>query len=68
MINRPGVAGAVEVRCHMSGVRCQASGVKCHGSFNFFNLFFTKWRNWLVEGLLTTGPNPSSLFKGSNVL
>ena len=54
------------VRCQVSGVRCQVSGVRCQvsGVMCQIYIFFggTKWLGWLVEGLLSTGPTPSSLF------
>ena len=46
------------VRCHVSGVTCQVSHVRCHF---FFSFFLTKWWSFLGEGLLSTGPTPSSL-------
>ena len=47
----------------MLGVRCHVSGVTCHFFFFFFSssFFFTKWRSLSGEGLLSTGPTPSSL-------
>ena len=70
----------VYVMCHVSGVRFHLWSVKCHLShvkIFFFTLkkywfFFghkqnlTKWWSWSVEGLLSTGPNPSSFFSISN--
>ena len=41
----------------MSHVRCQVSGVTF---FLYYYFFFTKGWNYLVEGLLSTGPIPSS--------
>ena len=41
----------------MSGVKCQLSGVRCG---NFF--FFTNFKIFLLEGLLSTRPTPSLLF------
>ena len=49
--------------CHMSGVRCQVSGVRGHVSCVIFFLFFSDKVVKLVgavEGLLSTGPTPSS--------
>ena len=49
--------------CHMSRVMtCHVSRVTCN-FFSFFLLLFfrTKWWSLLVEGLLSTGPTPSSL-------
>ena len=46
-------------RCHVSGFRCHMSCVRCHMYFIFFPQ--TNWRNLLVDGLLSTGPTPSSL-------
>ena len=49
------------VGCQVSGVRYQVhmSDVRCH---LFLLLFFqTNWRSLLVDGLLSTGPTPSSL-------
>ena len=40
---------------HVSGVTYQVSCVMCHMSS-----FLTRWWSYLVEGLLSTGPNPSS--------
>ena len=48
------------VTCHMSCVRCQVSGVRCHIFILFIFLGGTKWWNYSVEGLLSTGPTPSS--------
>ena len=48
--------------CHVSCVTCHVSCVLCHMSHVtciFFSL--TKWWSLLVEGLLSTGPTPSSL-------
>ena len=54
------------VTCHMSRVTCHVSRVTCHMSrvtCHFFSLFFrTKWWSLSVEGLLSTGPTPSSSF------
>ena len=49
------------VRCHVSGVTCQVSQVMCH-IFLFLFLFLTKLWGYFVEGLLSTGPIPSSIF------
>ena len=52
------------VICHMSGVRCQVSGVRCQvsGVTCFFIIFFFDKKVELVgEGLVSTGPAPSSL-------
>ena len=58
------------VACHMSRVMCHMSRVTCHMSrffsrffllFFFFSFFQTKWWSLSVEGLLSTGPTPSSL-------
>ena len=44
--------------CHVSHFTCLMSHVTCH---NFVLLFFwTKWWSLSVEGLLSTGPTPSS--------
>ena len=48
-------------RCHVSHVTCHVSHVTCHGSRFFLLLFWTKWWSLSVEGLLSTGPTPSSL-------
>ena len=48
---------------HMSRVTCHMSRVTCHMSqFYLFIFFFsrTKWWSLSVEGLLSTGPTPSS--------
>ena len=45
----------------VSGVRCQVSGVRCQVS-NVTLLFFFKWLSYLVEGVLSPGLTPSSLF------
>ena len=42
------------VPCHVSCVTCYVAPVTCH----FF--FITNWLSKLVEGLLSTGPTPSS--------
>ena len=44
---------------NVSRVTCHMSRVICHVS-QFF--FWTKWWSLLVEGLLSTGPTPSSLW------
>ena len=51
------------VTCQVSCVTCHVSCVACHVSdITFFSSFSqTKWLSLLVEGLLLTGPNPSSL-------
>ena len=55
------------VTCYMSRVTCHVSHVTCHVShvifffFLFFLFFLTKWWSSSVEGLLSTGPTPSSL-------
>ena len=41
------------VTCHVSHVTCHVSHVMCH-------FFWTKWWSLSVEGLLSTGPTPSS--------
>ena len=47
------------VMCHVSRVTCHVSHVTCQMAlFCFFNR--TKWWNYSVEGLLSTGPTPSS--------
>ena len=57
------------VTCHVSRVTCHVSRVTCHMSFFFFFFFFlTKWSSLSVEGLLSTGPTPSSLFQLRNDL
>ena len=50
------------VMCHVSRVTCHVSRVTCHVSFFLllFFFFWTKWWSLLVEGLLSTGPTPSS--------
>ena len=50
--------------CHMSRVTCHVSHVTCNVSHVIlFNFFRTKWGSLSVEGLLSTGPTPSSLNK-----
>ena len=55
------------VTCHLSCVRCHMSCVTCHVSHVtcniFFYFFFTKWWSLSVEGLLSTGPTPSSFYR-----
>ena len=50
--------------CHVSRVTCHMSCVTCHVShviyIHFLFFFRTKWWALLVEGLLSTGPTPSS--------
>ena len=46
------------VTCHVSCVACHVSNVICHFSHIYF--FQTKWWSLSVEGLLSTGPTPSS--------
>ena len=49
------------VTCHMSHVMCHMSGVTCHVSHVIIFFFFrTIWWSLSVEGLLSTGPTPSS--------
>ena len=48
------------VRCQVSGVMCQVSGVMCQVYFLFF---FYKVVELVLEGMLSTVPTPSSLFK-----
>ena len=45
---------------HLSHVTCHMSCVMCHFSNVLF--FLTKLWSYLVEGLLPTGPTPSSFF------
>ena len=47
------------VRCQVLRVRCHVSGVTCHFFSSIF--FWTTWWGYSVEGLLSTGPTPSSL-------
>ena len=49
------------VTCHVSHVTCYMSRVTCHVSHVTF-FFFIKWWSLSVEGLLSTGPTPSSLY------
>ena len=66
------------VTCHVSAVTCHLSHVICHLTHvkQFFlkhlikkiyiNILFKKWTKWQsqsVEGLLPTGPTPSSLMR-----
>ena len=56
------------VSCHLSHVMCLVSRVTCHVSHvtcnvshvTIFFLFLTKWLSLSVEGLISTGPTPSS--------
>ena len=50
------------VTCHLSRVTCHMSHVTCLMSHVMFFCFFflIKWRSLSVEGLLSTGPTPSS--------
>ena len=55
------------VMCHLSCVMCHMSGVMCHLSYVTCNFFFSNFFINLVElvgdsveGLLSTGPTPSS--------
>ena len=50
------------VTCHVSHVICHMSHVMCHMSQLFFCccFFWTKWWSLAGEGLLSTGPTPSS--------
>ena len=52
------------VTCHMSHVTCHMSCVRCHVSHVtfFWGGGGTKWWSSSVEGLLSTGPTPSSCF------
>ena len=52
----------VSGRCHISCVRCQVSGVTIIFVIIIFKFIFSaKWWGLSWEGLLSTGPNPSSL-------
>ena len=51
------------VTCHMSRVMSHVSRVTCHMSLFFYSFSLTKWWSFLVEGLLSTGPTPSSFQK-----
>ena len=46
------------LRCHVSCFMCQVSCVRCH----VFFCFVAKRLSYLVEGLLSTGPTPSSFY------
>ena len=46
------------VTCHVSHITCHTSRVRCHMSH--FLLLLIKWWSLSVEGLLSTGPTPSS--------
>ena len=53
------------VTYHVSGVACHVSGVTCQVILIFLNLkkkkiIRKKWWSGSVEGLLSTGPTPSS--------
>ena len=50
------------VMCHVSHVTCHVSHVTCH--YFFYYIFFCLIKCWKysVEGLLSTGPTPSSLW------
>ena len=52
------------VTCHVSHVTCHVSHVTCHCR-NIY--FFTVWWSYSVEGLLSTGPTPSSFFIIRNI-
>ena len=49
------------VTCHVSCVTCHVSHVTCHMYFYFFIFFLTKCWSLSLEGLLSTGPTPSTL-------
>ena len=49
----------LHVMCHVSCVTCHVSNVTC--IIIIFFIFFTNWWSLSVEGLLSTGPTPSSL-------
>ena len=58
------------VTCHVSHVTCHLSPVTCQKKFFFdilIHIFFLRKKNWTkwwsqsVQGLLSTGPTPSSL-------
>ena len=51
------------VMCHVSRVTCHMSRVTCHNFFYYLFFFWTKWWSLSVEGLLSTGPTPSSFVK-----
>ena len=54
------------VKYHVSRVTCHMSHVMCHMSHFFF--FWTKCWSLSVEGLLLTGPTPSSFsYKGNHL-
>ena len=48
------------VTCHMSHATCHLSCIQCPMSHFFLSFFSSKWWSQLVEGLLLTGPTPSS--------
>ena len=48
---------------NMSHVTCRMAHVTCHMSRVTCNFFLTKWWSSSVEGLLSTGPTPSSLYR-----
>ena len=57
------------VMCHVSRVTCHVSHVTCHMShfLSFFLFFRTKWWSLSLEGLLSTGPTPSSFSRDMEV-
>ena len=52
--------------CHVSCVKCHMSNVTCHlphvyiSHVFFLYYYLTNWWSWFEEGLLLTGPTPSS--------
>ena len=56
------------VMCHVSHVTCHVSHVTCHVLLVTFFLFLTKLWSLSVEGLLSTGPTPSSFLMFWNIL
>ena len=56
------------VTCHVSRVTYHVSHVTCHISHDPFLSFWTMWWSLSMEGLLSTGPTPSSLLLTSTYL
>ena len=51
------------VTCHVSHVMCHVSHIVCHMSFIYIYFFLDKVMELVVEGLVSTGPTPSSFFE-----
>ena len=58
MFNRPGVVGARDLTCCMSGVRCQVSGVRCQCYMSHDTIFLYKVVERVYGGSVIKGAYP----------